>query len=112
MGEMKGAIFTVAFFIALIIPFFLSMGIGAINQHAFMKVTTEVAEIVREEGGVTAKVNDIVGRLTDKGYTIQFSEDGKKTFGDQVVINYKYKYMNVRGEETLNTQNVVFISRR
>lgn len=112
MGEMKGAIFTVAFFIAFIVPFFLSMGIGAINQHAFMKVTTEVSEMVKEEGGVTAKVNDVASRLIDKGYTIQFNENGKKAFGDQVVINYEYKYMNVRGEETLNTQNTVFISRR
>lgn len=112
MGEMKGAIFTVAFFVAIIIPFFLSMGIGAINQHAFMKVATEVTEMVKEEGGITPRVSDVANRLTDKGYEITFNNNGGSTFGDQVVIHYEYKYINVRGEETLDTQNTVFISRR
>lgn len=118
MSELKGAVFSLAIFVAFLIPFFLTMGIGSIHQHAFMKVTTEVSEIVKEEGGVTEKVNNIVSNLEEKGYEISFKDrngatvNGKQTFGDEVIIDYRYEYQDVRGKRTLNTQNAVFVMRR
>ena len=118
MSEMKGAVFSVAIFIGFVIPFFLLIGIGSIHQHAFMKLTTEVAEIVKDEGGVTDKVNDVVNGLDERGYTISFRNtdgstiEGQQDYGETIIIEYEYKYDNVKGEETLNTHNVVVVSRR
>ncbi|MFD1705213.1 MULTISPECIES: hypothetical protein [Siminovitchia] len=118
MSEIKGAIFSMAIFIAFIVPIFLQVGIGSVHQHAFMKITTEVTSIVKEEGGVTDKVNNIVRNLNDKGYTITFKNDsgvpvhGKRPFGETIIIDFDYKYKNVRGEENLSTNNVVSVARR
>lgn len=118
MSEMKGAMIGMFLFVAVIIPAVLFIGIGSLHQHAFIKISTEVTEVVKEEGGVTNRVVDIVDKLGDKGYTITFKDqngasvNGKKDFGESVIVDFNYKYHNVRGEEELNTQNVVFVNRR
>ena len=118
MSEMKGAIFSLAFFIVFILPIFLQISIGSVHQHAFMKVSTEVTSMVKEEGGVTERVNEVVNNLNEKGYTITFRDKngseiiGKRGFGDKIYIDFDYTYKNVRGEENLSTNNIVTVSRR
>ena len=118
MSELKGAIFSMAIFVAFIVPLFLQISVGSVHQHAFMKVSTEVTSMVKEEGGVTERVNEVVNNLNEKGYTITFKDEsgaiisGQQEFGSTIVIDFDYNYKNVRGEETLNTTNTVSVVRR
>lgn len=118
MGEMKGFIFSTAMFIALIVPFFLTITVGSIHQQGFMKVTTEFREIVKEEGGVTNNVNYVKQELNKKGYTITLKDtngkviNGKANVGDTIIIDYRYQYQDVKGPQTLQTQNSVIVTRR
>lgn len=118
MAQMKGNIVGLILFIGLIMPMLLMIGIDSIHQNAFMKMTAEVGEIVKGEGGVTSEVNRVVNNLEERGYTISFTDKqgnavtSKRFFGDEIVIHYNYKYINVRGEKELNTTNDVFIMRR
>lgn len=92
--------------------------LGGLHQYSFMKMTTEVSEIVKEEGGVTSRVNNIVGKLSDRNYVITFTDedgnavDGRRSFGERVIIEYEYTYKDARGIQDLQTQNMVHISRR
>lgn len=105
-------------FIVFIFPLFLSIGIDSLHQHTFMKFTTELKEVVQEEGGVTSKVDNIIGELETRGYAITVKDGngsvvtGARTFGDTIIIESNYKYAGVRGERELNTENVAFITRR
>ncbi|QNK89089.1 hypothetical protein H7992_05015 [Sporosarcina sp. resist] len=112
MSQMKGAIFAMAVFVGVVIPFFLMMGIGSLHQHAFLKTTTELSELVKEEGGVSEKVNQVVDQLGDRGYSISFSKTGIVEFGEEIAIYYHYEYKGVRGVEELNTSNTVTIAKR
>ncbi|WP_121639684.1 hypothetical protein [Virgibacillus sp. Bac330] len=118
MAELKGAIFSMAIFIGFVVPVFLTIGIGSIHQHAFLKVTTEVGELVKEEGGVTHHVQEVVENLKDRGYAITFkNKDGttistKQDYGDEIQITYNYTYQDVRGDRTLDAFDTVFINRR
>lgn len=118
LSEIKGGLIAMLLFVAIIIPALLYVSIGSLQQHAFVKITTEVTEVVKDEGGITSKVDNIVRKLESRGYTIVFKDSsgsvvrGKRDFGENIVIDYKYKYHNVRGDEELKTQNVVFVNRR
>ncbi|MEK4031304.1 hypothetical protein MKZ02_22635 [Pseudobacillus sp. FSL P4-0506] len=118
MGEMKAAIFSMALFIGVLFPGLLMIGIDSLHNHGFMKVTTEVAELVKEEGGVTSNVNRVVDSLKDKGYKITFKDSngnivsGKRTFGDTIYIVYNYTYQSVKNKRELKSQNVVHVMRR
>lgn len=118
MSEMKGAMIGMFLFVAVIIPAVLFIGIGSLHQHAFIKISTEVTEIVKEEGGVTDRVAEVASSLSERGYTIVFKNDegnqigGKRDFGETIIVDFNYKYHNVRGEQELNTENVVFVNRR
>lgn len=63
MGEHKGALKVLILFIAFIAPGLFMFGLDSLHQHAFMKVTAEVGELVKEEGGVTEKVANTVNEL-------------------------------------------------
>lgn len=118
MAEMKSALIAMAIFVAFIVPFLFMISIGSLHQNAFMKITNEVTQVVKEEGGITEKVQNLVDELSDRGYTITFRNadgqviSGKQSFGETIVIDYEYTHHNVRGEEKLKTQSVVFVSRR
>lgn len=118
MSEMKGFIFSTAMFIAFIIPFFLTITIGSIHQQSFLKVTTEFRELVKEEGGVTSHVNNVKQELNKKGYTITLNDTNgnvinkKADVGDTLVIDYRYQYQDVKGPQTLQTQNSVIVMKR
>lgn len=115
---MKGALLAMALFTGIIIPIFLTVALGGLHQFSFMKMTTEVGEIVKEEGGVTDRVTNVVGELEERNYVITFKDEdgnavvGKKQFGDRITIDYEYKYRNPKGIQDLHTQNVVHISTR
>lgn len=118
MTEIKGSMFSMIIFLGVFFPFFLMVGIDSLHQHSFMKMTTEVSELVKEEGGVTDKVNNVVNKLRDRGYEITIKNQhganviGKAQYGDVLVIGYKYDYKSVRKERTLNTTNAVFVMQR
>lgn len=114
MGELKGAIIAMVLFVGIFVPGILMFGVDALQNHAFLKTTAEVSDLVKEEGGLTGKVTNYINQLSSRGYSISF-KDGKGNpvygsvgYGETVVINYNYKYQGVFREETLNTQNKVF----
>ncbi|GLY11980.1 hypothetical protein [Bacillus badius] len=118
MGEMKSAIFSIALFVGVLFPALLMIGVDSLHNHGFMKVSTEVAELVKEEGGVTSKVSRVVDSLKGKGYKITFKDSdgkvvsGKRTFGDTIYITYDYTYQSIKKERHLKTQNIVHVMKR
>lgn len=118
MTELKGSMFSMIIFIGAIIPFLLMIGIDSLHQHAFMKITTEVSELIKEEGGVTSKVKNIINNLNEKGYEITVKNQHganvttKAQYGDVLIIEYSYTYKSVRNNRTLNTTNTVFVMQR
>lgn len=118
MGELKGAILSMILFVAFILPFLLFLGIQSIHQNAFMKVTTEVQQMVEYEGGITGRVQTVADNLHKKGYDITFANQkgqtitGKQPVGTVIEIKYKYKYTNVYREQVLETSNFVSVMRR
>ncbi|MEY2373381.1 hypothetical protein [Lysinibacillus capsici] len=112
MSNLKGAILATALFAAVVFPFLLMMSIDAFQQHAFLKMTEEVTELVKEEGGVSEHVSQVVQRLKKKDLTVTFSKPGLVKFGEEIVIGYKYNYQNVRGKKTLDGQDKIVIMKR
>lgn len=118
MGEHKGALKVFILFIAFIAPGLFMFGLDSLHQHAFMKVTAEVGELVKEEGGVTEKVANTVNELQKRGYTISFKDSNGRSisqtvdFGETIVSNYTYKYTNVFIDRTLTTKNTIEILKR
>ncbi|WP_260982706.1 hypothetical protein [Lysinibacillus fusiformis] len=112
MSNLKGAILATALFAAVVFPFLLMMSIDAFQQHAFLKMTEEVTELVKEEGGVSEHVAQVTKRLKKKDLTVTFSKPGLVKFGEEIVIGYNYEYQNVRGKKTLGGQDIVIIMKR
>lgn len=118
MSQIKGHLFGWFIFSMFIIPMLLAAGIDSINSHGLTKVSTELADVVKSEGGITPKVSNIVSNLSRRGYTITFTNDdgvqvsGRQSFGDEIVMNTTYKYQSVLKERTLHTQNTIEILRR
>ncbi|MED4701699.1 hypothetical protein P9436_21925 [Lysinibacillus capsici] len=112
MSNLKGAILATALFAAVVFPFLLMMSIDAFQQHAFLKMTEEVTELVKEEGGVSEHVSQVAERLKKKDLTVTFSKPGLVKFGEEIVIGYKYNYQNVRGMKTLDGQDKIVIMKR
>ncbi|MHA4046151.1 hypothetical protein COE26_27715 [Bacillus cereus] len=118
MGELKGFILSLLLFISIFLPFQLFLSIQSIHQNAFMKVTTEIQQMVDSEGGVTPKIQGVANRLRSKGYELNFKDQkganvsGKQSVGTVIEIQYRYKYVNVYREQTLETSNYVSVLRR
>lgn len=118
ISQFKAYAIGLVLFVILIMPALLMITIDSINHNAFMKMTTEVGEKVKGEGGVTSEVNQIVAGLEQRGYTINFTDKtgaavtSKAFFGDEITMHSQYKYLNIHGEKTVNTKNNVFILRR
>ena len=112
MSNLKGAILATALFAAVVFPFLLMMSIDAFHQHAFLKMTEEVTELVKEEGGVSEHVSQVAERLKKKDLTVTFSKPGLVKFGEDIVIGYEYNYQNVRGKKTLDGQDKIVIMKR
>lgn len=118
MSEIKGGIFVIIFFLGFIVPGVLMFGIDSLHQNSFMKMTTEVSELVKEEGAINSRVLDVVSGLEEKGYEITFTDDsgsavnGKIEYGETVYINYEYNYDSVREVRTLTTSNRIFNMKR
>ncbi|MDR5021411.1 hypothetical protein FOL75_04920 [Bacillus thuringiensis] len=118
MGELKGFIFSLLLYVVFFLPFQIFLGIQSIHQNAFMKVTTEVQQMVDSEGGVTPRIQGVVNKLHAKGYDVTFKDQkgssisGKQPVGTVIEIQYNYKYVNVYREEKLNTSNYVSVMRR
>lgn len=118
MGEMKGFLFSIIFFIAFMFPALLMLSIDSLQSHAFMKVTTEMHELVKEEGGVGTKTDQLLNQLEAKGYNISFKDEhgnpinGVVEYGNTVNMDYVYTYESIMGERELKTSNSVFIMKR
>lgn len=114
MSELKGAIIAMVLFVGFFVPGLLMFGIDGLQNHVFLKVTAEVSDLVKEEGGVTGKVTKYTNQLASRGFNISFKDSkgnpvyGSIGYGETVVINYNYTYQGVFKEETLTTQNKVF----
>ncbi|UZM97413.1 hypothetical protein OL548_19840 [Lysinibacillus sp. MHQ-1] len=71
-----------------------------------------MAELLRQEGGVSDQVQQVANNLKSKGYIVTFSKPSLVQFGEEIVIRYQYEYENVRGKQKLDTQNKVVIAKR
>lgn len=119
LSEIKAAIFSMAVFVLIIFPALIFVGIESLHQHSFMKHTTELTEIVRQEGGVTGRVQQIESKLEARGYEIDFGGvTGRAAYGTNVNITFRYTYdtpLKVWGmgpTRTLTTVNTVYNMRR
>ncbi|WP_201262189.1 hypothetical protein [Lysinibacillus mangiferihumi] len=112
MSNLKGAVLAMALWVGAVFPFLLMLGIDSFQQRIYLSTTEKVADLVRQEGGVSNQVIQVANKLKNKGYTVTFSKSGLVQFGEEVVIRYRYEYPNVRGKQTLDTQNKVVITKR
>ncbi|MEG0258568.1 MAG: hypothetical protein RR595_09485 [Lysinibacillus sp.] len=112
MSELKSAVFGMALFVGVIIPFLLMIGIDALHQHAFLKTTAEVSELVKEEGGVSNHVKSVTKNLEKSGYNITYSKPSVVQFGEEIVIRYQYQYRGVWEKKKLDTRNKVVVKKR
>lgn len=97
MGEIKAGIFSMAIFALFIFPILLFIGVESIQQHSFMKHTTEMSEIVRQEGGVTERVRTVKAKMEQRGYKVEIKSDGQTIngpvgYGKSIDIVYRYSY--------------------
>lgn len=118
MGQHKGALLALVFFIGIVVPGLFMFGIDALHQQAFMKVTAEVGEIVKEEGGVTEKVAKTVNDFHKRGYEITFKDSKGQIvssavdYGETIVAHFTYTYTCVFKERILDTENKIEILKR
>ncbi|WP_025731378.1 hypothetical protein [Heyndrickxia ginsengihumi] len=120
MSQMKGAIFSLMIFVAVVVPAVLYITITNVYVNAFLKTTTEVDQVVLQEGGNTATVQNITNGLKDKGYTITLSDENNQPLdagekvepGDEIKVHYELKYNGVYSEQTLQSEDSVHVLRR
>nr|WP_315063164.1 hypothetical protein [uncultured Lysinibacillus sp.] len=112
MSNLKGAILAMALWVGVVFPFLLSFGIDSLQQRAYLSTTEKIAELLKQEGGVSEQVQQVANNLKGKGYIVTFSKPSLVQFGEEIVINYQYEYQNVRGKQKLATQNKVVIDKR
>lgn len=112
MSNLKGAILAMALWVGVVFPFLLSFGIDSLQQRAYLSTTEKMAELLRQEGGVSDRVQQVANNLKGKGYIVTFSKPSLVQFGEEIVIRYQYEYENVRGKQKLDTQNKVVIAKR
>lgn len=100
-------------FLALFVPAILLFSIDSIQSNAFDKNTSEVGELIKEEGGVVGRAYSAVQDLRDIGYEISYSPKGAVEYGEKVTVTYKKKYKNFfTGEKELKSTQVYEILRR
>lgn len=100
-------------FLALFVPAILLFSIDSIQSNAFNKNTSEVGELIKEEGGVVGRAYSAVQDLRDIGYEISYSPKGAVEYGERVTVTYKKKYKNFfTGEKELKSTQVYEILRR
>lgn len=109
---MKSFIFALLIIVLFVFPHFLTFTIDTFQQQFFMKVTTEIPELVKAEGGISPLVKELTNKLERTGIQITYSQSDIVRFGDEIVIRYQYEYPNVKGMIQLETQNVVTIMKR
>ncbi|UNT53618.1 hypothetical protein [Lysinibacillus capsici] len=112
MSNLKGAILAMALWVGVVFPFLLSIGIDSLQQRAYLSTTERMAELLRQEGGVSDQVIQVANNLKGKGYIVTFSKPSLVQFGEEIVIRYQYEYQNVRGKQKLDTKNKVVINKR
>ncbi len=118
MSQHKGALLGLVFFIGIVVPGLLMFIIDSIHEHAFMKVTAEVGEIVKEEGGVTEKVAKTVNDFHKRGYVITFADSKGQSvssavdYGETIVAHFTHTYTCVFKERKLETKNKIEILKR
>lgn len=112
MSNLKGAILAMALWVGVVFPFLLSLGIDSLQQRAYLSTTEKMAELIRQEGGVSEQVQQVANNLKGKGYIVTFSKPSLVQFGEEIVIRYQYEYQNVRGKQKLDSQNKVVIDKR
>lgn len=114
MGEKKGFLFTLFILGAFVLPFALDIWIANVRSDQFMKVATEMHQLVEQEGGATATVMEVRDKLAEGGLNVTFSHQGRQPVGTEVVIRYQYEYHGIIGTilKEYDTTNKVIVSRR
>ncbi len=113
VSNMKSGIFILIIVAVFGIPYFLMVTIDSFQQQAFLKVTTEIPELIKAEGGVSPVVRQVTNSLQERGFQITYSQpDGVRHFGEEIVIHYVYEYQNVKGLERIEMHNNVTIMKR
>jgi hypothetical protein len=118
MGENMGYAFGLLILVVFGVPLLLGLNIDQNSRSQLLNVSTEMQQLVSQEGGVTDPVHRYANHLKEKGATVTFLDengaavDGKQEVGSKVYIQYKYKYQNVSSEKVAETSNTALISRR
>lgn len=113
MGEKKGMLFTILIIGAFIVPALLDFWVSSVRTDQFMKIATEMHQIVESEGGAGTTATAVARELGDVGMQITFSPAGIQPVGTEVVMRYYYKYDGVFGNtHVYDTTNKVIVSRR
>lgn len=120
MSQIKGAILSMMIFIAVVVPFVLYVMITNIYVNAFLKTTTEFSQVVTQEGGNTATVENLTNNLEQKGYQITLTNSSNKSLkpgekvnpGEVINVHYRYKYNGVYSERTLQSNDTIHVLRR
>ncbi|UDK94844.1 hypothetical protein EYB33_00360 (plasmid) [Lysinibacillus sphaericus] len=74
MSNLKGAVLAMALWVGAVFPFLLMLGIDSFQQRIYLSTTEKVADLVRQEGGVSNQVIQVANKLKNKGYTVTFSK--------------------------------------
>lgn len=118
MSEIKGAILAILIFSAFFFPVLIFLLSHSIHVNGFLKVTTEVGQMVEREGGITERVQQVTERLRKSGYTISFTDTsgkpvtGKQPIGKAIRIRYQLDFRDGFQDERLQTSDIVTVMRR
>lgn len=120
MSEKLGFLLTMFLFSIFIIPFLLHIYIMNIRTDQFNKVTNEITQLVKENGGYTEEVGEVVSAIVPEASeegTLTFSAvpsvTGKQPAGETVDMAYTATWTSFYGiEVVLETEGNAKIERR
>lgn len=110
-----GLLFSIAVFVMGLLPMGIDIFTFNVASSQFLNATTEMQQIVTEEGGITDRVHYIADSSTIK-YTFKNEAgslvDGIQDVGDVIYIDYQYDYKGIYTNDSLKTSNTIRVSRR
>ncbi|MBX9158327.1 hypothetical protein ACTFR8_22270 [Bacillus cereus group sp. MYBK15-3] len=115
MSRFVETMFGMLIFAAFIVVFCIQAWIGVMGSQQFTQRTTEMTNIVRENGGLGAEAKAYGNQLKQSGISYSISGDTGQNTGKTLTINYtgKLKFQSgFKSTMKLERQDQVFITKR
>lgn len=115
MGEKTGFLFALAIVVMCMLPAGIDFFTLNVTTSQFLNTTTEMQQLINEEGGITDRVKYVVNSSSiNYSFTDETGKkvDGIQDVGDVIYIDYEYEWDGLYSNESLKTTNTVRIARR